>query len=74
MLLKPLPLGTGVVNDIVCSWNEWNRLPEVIVGTARGAADIGFESPLSPYYPLDSSGREFRGQPVHDGIDAIFAM
>ncbi|HEX3550312.1 MAG TPA: hypothetical protein VHT53_08055 [Candidatus Elarobacter sp.] len=33
----------------VCSWNEWDPLREVIVGTARGAADIAYEPALSPY-------------------------
>ena len=32
----------------VCSWNEWDPLREVIVGTARGAADIGYEPAPSP--------------------------
>jgi glycine amidinotransferase len=48
----------------VCSWNEWDPLREVIVGTARGAADIGFEPALSPYFPGGTSGREFRGGAV----------
>ena len=52
----------------VCSWNEWDPLREVIVGTARGAADIGYEPALSPYFSAE--GREFRGAPVHDGVIA----
>src|SRR5258708_27945357 len=50
--------------SIVNSWNEWDPLEEVIVGTARGAADIGFEPALSPYFPPGAEGREFRGRPV----------
>jgi glycine amidinotransferase len=33
----------------VNSWNEWDPLKEVIVGTARGACEIGYEPALSPY-------------------------
>jgi glycine amidinotransferase len=35
--------------NVVNSWNEWDPLQEVIVGSARGAADIGYEPALSPY-------------------------
>lgn len=51
--------------NIVNSWNEWDPLQEAVVGSARGVADIGFEPALSPYFPLGSPGREFRGRPVH---------
>ncbi|MGO9274819.1 MAG: amidinotransferase [Terriglobia bacterium] len=54
--------------NIVNSWNEWDPLQEVIVRSARGAADIGFEPALSPYFPPDSPGRAFRGQPVHPAV------
>ena len=47
---------------MVCSWNEWDPLREVIVGTARGAADIGYEPAISPYFARD--GRNFRGATV----------
>jgi glycine amidinotransferase len=46
--------------NIVNSWNEWDPLQEVVVGTARGAADVGFEPALSPYVPAGSQG----GRPV----------
>lgn len=51
----------GAVN----SWNEWDPLQEVIVGSARGAFEIGFEPALNPYIPRGSPERGFRGQPVH---------
>jgi len=54
----------------VCSWNEWDPLREVIVGTARGAADIGYEPALSPYFAGNVGGRAFRGAPVHEGVVA----
>ena len=54
--------------NIVNSWNEWDPLREVIVGSARGAADIGFEPALSPYFPPDSPGRAFRGRPVDPAV------
>jgi glycine amidinotransferase len=49
---------------VVNSWNEWDPLREVIVGSARGAADIGYEPALLPYFPPGDAGRSFRGQPV----------
>jgi glycine amidinotransferase len=48
----------------VCSWNEWDPLEEVIVGTARGAAEIGYEPSLSSYFPPGSVERRSRGGPV----------
>ena len=50
--------------SVVNSWNEWDPLREVIVGSARGAADIGYEPALSPYFPRGDAGRSFRGQPI----------
>lgn len=51
--------------SVVNSWNEWDPLQEVIVGSARGAWDIGFEPALGPYFSPGSKEREFRGRPVH---------
>jgi len=48
----------------VNSWNEWDPLREVIVGSAHGAADIGYEPALSAYYAKDDPARNFRGAPV----------
>jgi glycine amidinotransferase len=45
----------------VGSWNEWDPLREVIVGSVRGAADIGYEPALSPYHPEGVGARDFRG-------------
>lgn len=53
--------------SVVNSWNEWDPLREVIVGSVVGAADIGYEPGLSPYFPPGDPGRQFRGQPVHPG-------
>jgi glycine amidinotransferase len=50
--------------SVVNSWNEWDPLREVIVGTARGAADMGYEPSLAPYFPRGSAAREFRGGPI----------
>jgi glycine amidinotransferase len=52
----------------VSSWNEWDPLREVIVGSARGAADIGFEPSLSPYFAAGDPNRGFRGAPVHPAV------
>src|ERR1700739_5092071 len=54
--------------SLVNSWNEWDPLQEVIVGSARGAADMGFEPALSPYFPPGGPGRAFRGGPVPPAI------
>jgi glycine amidinotransferase len=48
---------------IVNSWNEWDPLEEVIVGSTRGAADIGYEPALLPFIP-PGAGRAFRGGAV----------
>ena len=41
--------------SLVNTLNDWDPLREVVVGTARGAVDAGFEPALSPYF-----------QPGHD--------
>ncbi len=41
---------------IVNSWNEWDPLKDVIVGTVQGAADMGFEPALSAYFGKDDPG------------------
>ena len=52
----------------VSSWNEWDPLEEVIVGTARGAAEIGYEPGLAAYFPEGSADRAFRGRPVEPAL------
>jgi glycine amidinotransferase len=52
----------------VWSCNEWDPLQEVIVGTARGAADIGYEPALAPYYPPGMPGRDAVGGPVMQAL------
>jgi glycine amidinotransferase len=52
----------------VSSWNEWDPLEEAIVGTARGAAEIGFEPGLAAYFPPGSAHRAFRGRPVEPAL------
>ena len=53
---------------IVNSWNEWNPLREVIVGTARGAAEIGFEPALSPYLPANGVARDLCGYSIPQAV------
>jgi glycine amidinotransferase len=48
----------------VHSWNEWDPLREVIVGSAAGAADLGFEPAFAPYFEARDPGRRFRGGPI----------
>jgi glycine amidinotransferase len=43
-------LGDGRITGPVSSWNEWDPLEEVIVGTARGATEMPYEPALAPYY------------------------
>jgi len=52
------------VTQVVNSWNEWDPLEEVIVGSARGAAEMGFEPALAPYFPPGDPGRGMRGRPI----------
>ena len=49
---------------VVNSWNEWDPLEEVIVGTARGAAEIAYEPALAPYYQSGAPGHESTGGAV----------
>lgn len=35
---------------VVNSWNEWDPLKEVIVGSALGATEVAYEPALSPYF------------------------
>lgn len=51
--------------NVVNSWNEWDPLEEVIVGSAHGTFDIAYEPALSPYFPRESGARTFAGGPVH---------
>ncbi|HEY4441309.1 MAG TPA: hypothetical protein VGN14_12695, partial [Candidatus Elarobacter sp.] len=48
----------------VSSWNEWDPLREVIVGTARGAAETAYEPALSPYFGPSIRDENLRGAPV----------
>ncbi|MCP3659253.1 MAG: hypothetical protein GY830_02625 [Bacteroidetes bacterium] len=45
---------------IVNSFNEWDSLEEVIVGSVVGAAKMAFESSISAYFP-DKSTRNLKG-------------
>lgn len=50
------------ISPVVCSYNEWDPLEEVIVGSVIGAAKMGFELSLNSYYPKDSIYRSFKGE------------
>ena len=50
--------------SLVNSWNEWDPLREVVVGTARGAVDAGFEPALSPYFQSGHEAGETAARPV----------
>lgn len=49
---------------VVNSYNEWDPLEEVIVGSVLGAGKMAFEPALSPFYPLNSEERSFHGAKV----------
>ncbi len=55
--------------NVVNSWNEWDPLEEVIVGSAQGAAEMGFEPAFGPYYPPGEPAGECRGMPVPQALD-----
>jgi glycine amidinotransferase len=59
--------------SVVNSWNEWDPLEEVIVGSVRNTADIAYEPSLAPYFPPGDPGRAFKGavvaQPVLDAAE-----
>ncbi len=54
--------------NVVSSWNEWDPLEEVIVGSAQGAAEMGFEPAFGPYYPPGEPVGESRGMPVPQAL------
>jgi glycine amidinotransferase len=47
----------------VCSYNEWDPLEEIIVGSVIGAARMAFEPSISAYYPINHPHRKFKGSP-----------
>ncbi len=51
----------------VSSWNEWDPLREVIVGTARGAADPAYEPALAPFFS-EPGGRSAPAAAVHPAV------
>ena len=54
----------GIAMAVVNSWNDWDPLEEVIVGSVRNTADIAYEPALAPYYPPGDPGRAFKGARV----------
>lgn len=55
-----------ISKKVVSSYNEWDPLEEVIVGSVIGAAHMGFEPSLAPFYPLDCEDRHFKGGKVNE--------
>lgn len=52
----------------VNSWNEWDPLREVIVGSVRGTCDIAYEPALAPYFPPGDAGRAFQSGRVPQAV------
>ncbi len=46
---------------LVNSFNEWDPLEEIIVGSVKHAAKMGFEPAISAYYPEEGNDRNFKG-------------
>lgn len=56
---------------VVNSWNEWDPLEEVIVGSALGAAEVAYEPALSPYFtPANQKAQSGALQMPQELIDA----
>lgn len=51
---------------VVCSYNEWDPLREVIVGSVLRAAKPAYEPAVSAYFPLNSQHRNFKGEPYSE--------
>jgi glycine amidinotransferase len=60
--------------QIVSSYNGWDPLEEVIVGTAVGAARIAFEPGVSAYYPNHAERRKHGTPRTAADIDAAQAQ
>src|SRR5215469_7509764 len=50
-----------------CSFNEWDQLEEIIVGSVIGAQRMAFEAALGAYYDPDPESRKFAGALWEDG-------
>ena len=48
-------------SPVVCSFNEWDPLEEVIIGTAQGAVRSPHEPAMSPFVAPDDEARRFPG-------------
>lgn len=67
---------------VVSSYNEWDPLEEIIVGSVFNSAKMAFEPSLAPFYPLKSEERKFLGNEVaqyeidkaQDQLDTLAAI
>lgn len=50
--------------SVVSSYNEWDPLEEIIVGSVKNSAKMAFEPSLAPFYPRNSQERKFEGSKV----------
>ena len=53
--------------SLVSSWNEWDPLEEVIVGSARGSVEMGYEPALAPYFS-PGAGQGHGGARIPDSV------
>ena len=62
MRIEPNPLMSSTLDAMVTStFNEWDPLREVIVGSVVGAQKMAFEPSLGAYFEPDPSSRAFPG-------------
>lgn len=54
--------------SIVCTYNEWDPLEEVIVGSVIGACKMAYEPSLAPFFNSDGSCQEFSGGKYNDDV------
>jgi glycine amidinotransferase len=60
------PESVMAASPAVSSFNEWDPLEEVIIGTAVGAVRSAYEPAMSPFIGPDDEGRQFPGSKYSD--------
>jgi glycine amidinotransferase len=55
------PASSATRAPVVCSYNEWDPLEEVIIGSALGAVRSCYEPAVAPFVPPDDAARQFPG-------------
>ena len=63
------------MDNIVCSWNEWGRLREVVLGNATGSAVVGSLHPSEQArnFLLEEKLSKFVGMRPNEKVDKAAA-